>query len=163
MRSTGRLRRRLAEALGMNTRYIRIAVGMAVAPLVLAVIWTIPYWGHSAFDKWVVINTVLAYATFTVLAAISHVVLRVLRLRAAWQYCLVMFAVAFVVYAVFAFISVNGYRELYYSQTQVVKDGSLTNAGALLQITDSLQGAAILSAVFFVFWLVAVRESNKAP
>ena len=146
----------------MNTRYIRIAVGMLIAPLVLAVIWTIPYRDHSAFDKWVVINTVFAYVTFTALAAVSHVVLWVLRLRAAWQYCLVMFGVAFVVYAVFAFISVNGYQELYYSQTQVVKDGSLTSAGVLLQITDSLQGAAILSAAFFVFWFVAVRESKKA-
>jgi hypothetical protein len=152
----------ISAALGMNTRNLRITVGMVVAPLVLAAIWIFPYRDNPAFNNMVVINTVLAYATFTILAAISHAILRFLRFHSAWQYCLVMFGVAFVVYAVLAFISVNGYQELYYSQTQVVKDGSLTHAGVLLQIKDSFKGAAILSIVFLVFWFVAVRQSVKA-
>jgi hypothetical protein len=145
----------------MSARFLRIAIGMLIAPLTLAAAWSYPYLNHSAFAKWLVINTIMAYLAFTLLAAISHVILRFLRLAAAWQYCLVMFVVAFIVYISIAFVALSGYSDLYYSQTQVVKDGSVTPAGALLQVTESIQGAALLAAVFLVFWFIAVGKPDK--
>jgi hypothetical protein len=140
----------------MNNRHVRVAVGMIFSPLVLAVIWTIPYREHSAFEKWVVINTVFAYVTFTVTAGISHFVLKALRLAAAWQYCLVMFCVALVANLGLGFYSLQGYSELYHSQTRVVQNGSITGAGFVLEITNAFQSAVLLSAVFLLFWFISV-------
>ena len=145
----------------MNNGHVRVAVGMLFSPLVLAVVWTIPYLEHSAFEKWAVLNTVFAYVTFTVAAAISHFVLKVLRLSAAWQYCLVMFFVALLANLALGFYGLQGYSELYHSKTQVVQNGSITGAGYILEITNAVQGAALLSAVFLLFWFISIGRRTS--
>jgi len=154
--------RRSFPTLDMMVIGLRIATGILVAPLALAVVWTMPYVEHSAFAKWAVINTVLAYGTFSVTAAVSHVVLKVLRLERAWHYCSVMFCVAFLGYVAFAFYGLRGYSELYYAQTKVIENGSLTMSGFVLQLTQAAQGAALLSAAFLLFWFIAVHERSAS-
>jgi hypothetical protein len=140
----------------MNNRHIRIAAGMLISPLVLAVVWCIPYFDHSAFIKWVLINTVFAYVTFSVTAGISHFIVKSLRFAFAWQYCLVMFGVALVANLGFGFYGLQGYDDLYHSQTQVIKNGSITGAGFMLEITNSVRAAALFSAAFLLFWFISI-------
>jgi hypothetical protein len=151
----------LSIKLNMNKTRIRTAVGMFFSPLLLAVIWSIPYLEHSAFTKWLVINTIFAYLTFTVAAGISHLIIKALRLASAWQYCLVMFCVALVVSLGFSFYGLQGYNELYHSQTQVIKDGSITSAGLILEITNATQTAALFAAAFLLFWFISIRRRTR--
>ncbi|MDQ2078528.1 hypothetical protein [Marinimicrobium sp. ABcell2] len=140
----------------MKTETYRIAAGMLICPWILAAAWSVPYLEHSAFVKWLIINTVLAFIVFFFTAAISHVILRVLFAAKWWQYPAVMFAVCLLLYFGLSTLSASGYTELYHSQTQVVEGGSITSAGYALNFKNAVLGALLSAAVFFLFWVISV-------
>jgi hypothetical protein len=131
---------------------------LVLTPIAMAIVWSIPFYDHSALKQWILINTLNAYGTFLFMAAISHLILRVLHLKAAWQYCLVMFCVALPIHIGSAIYNLQDYNSLYYSQTQVVEHGKITASGYMLQVTNSLKGAAFLTVAFLLFWFIAVRK-----
>ena len=145
----------------MSAQRLRVFSTMLVLPLVLSAVWTIPYLHHSAFGKWAVLNTLFAYAAFFASAIVSHVLLRLLRMRAGWQFGVVKFCVAFAGFLSFALYSTRGYGELYHSNTQIVAQGALTEAGFRLYVVDSATQAALLSVLFFIFWLITVRAPSS--
>ena len=134
---------------------------MFICPWVLVAAWSWPYLEHSAFSKWVVINTVFAFFIFFVTAGISHLILRFLKLSKGWHYVLIMFCVCLVLYFTFSVYSSIGYSELYHSQTQVVTDGKITAAGYILKLKNSLLGSLLSAGVFYLFWLIAVWRPSS--
>jgi len=142
----------------MNINHLRIIAGLVLTPIAMAIVWSIPFYDHSALKQWVLINILSAYGAFLFFAAISHLILRVLNLKAAWQYCLVMFCVALPIDIGFSIYSIQGYSSLYYSQTQVVEHGNITASGYMLQVTESLKSSAFLTLAFLLFWFIAVRK-----
>lgn len=124
------------------------------------VAWSIPYIEHSAFSKWVVINTFAAFLVFFFTAAISHFLLRALSLVKWWHYSVVMFAVCLILYYGFSTLGASGYTELYHSQAQVVENGSITRAGHILNLKNAVSGSLLSAATFFIFWLIAAWKPN---
>jgi hypothetical protein len=151
---------RLLWALGNRMRdrraILRVISGALIAPWVYVVVWTLPVLEHSAFHKWVVINTFMAYFAFMVLAGMSHLVLVRLKATKIWSYCLVMFGVAVSVDLLLSLWSLSGYTSFYYAQTQVVENHEITKAGYLLQIQEALIHGAVSAFAMALFWLVAV-------
>lgn len=124
------------------------------------VAWSIPYIEHSAFPKWVVINTFAAFLVFFITAAISHFLLRAFSLVKWWHYSAVMFSVCLILYYGFSTLGASGYTELYHSQTQVVENGSITLVGHILNFKNAVSGSVLSAATFFIFWLIAVWKPN---
>ena len=139
---------------------LRIVLGALVAPWIYIVAWTIPVLGHSAFHKWVVINTALAYVIFMLLAGISHFALVRLGATKIWSYCIVMFTVALSIDFILSLWSLSWYTSLYYAQTQVVENHSITSAGYMLQIKEALIHGVISASAMAVFWFVAIFKSQ---
>jgi len=139
-----------------NHTIIRIVLGVLLAPLLYVVVWTLPVLEHSAFHKWVVINTFFAYLVFLILAGLCHLVLKKLNATKIWSYCAVMFVVALALDLVLSIWSLSGYTSYYYSQTQVVENGSITSAGYMLQVKEALTNGVVSSGVMAIFWLVAI-------
>src|SRR5690606_13647493 len=144
----------------MNTETYRIIAGMIICPWILVVAWSIPYIEHSAFPKWVVINTFTAFLVFFITAAISHFLLRAFSLVKWWHYSAVMFSVCLILYYGFSTLGASGYTELYHSQTQVVENGSITLVGHILNFKNAVSGSVLSAATFFIFWLIAVWKPN---
>ena len=140
----------------------RIISGILIAPAIFIIAWTVPYLDHSAFHKWIAINTVFAYITFLILASISHLVLKTLQWSTLVQYCLVMFIVGIVLYFAFGLWSLQSYSELYYSQTQVVENGSITTSGYLLKIKESIISGILSMVCMAVFWFIAIFKTPGA-
>lgn len=139
-----------------NSAIIRILVGALIAPWLYIIVWTMPVLEHSAFHKWVVINTFFAYTVFLIFAGISHIALKKLNATKLWSYCVVMFVVAVTLDLVMSIWSLSGYESNYYSQTQVVENGSITAAGYLLQIKEALINGAISSGAMAIFWFISI-------
>ena len=97
---------------------------------------------------------------FFVLAGLSHLTLKKLNAKGVWSYCGVMFAVAVTLDLVLSLWSLSGYTSNYYSQTQIVENGSITIAGYLLQIKEALINGVVSSGVMAIFWFVAVFKSQ---
>jgi hypothetical protein len=140
---------------------IRILVGILFAPWLYVIVWTLPMLDHSAFHKWVVINTFFAYLVFLVLAGVAHLMLRRLNRSSLWSYCVVMFIVAAFLDFVLSIWSLTGFSSNYYSQTQVVENGAITVAGYLLQIREALVHGLLSSGVMAIFWLAAIWNPNS--
>jgi len=139
----------------------RIALGVFLSPLIIALIWTIPYWGHSALNFWALFNLVFAYVFFLFFAAICHLILRAYGWKKCWQYTSVMFVVSFVLNLMWSLYSTAGYDNLFYSQTLVVEFGQITNAGYLLKLQESLISSIIISLAMALFWYIAVHKTNN--
>lgn len=137
---------------------LRLFLGMLLAPTFFILVWTLPVLEHSAFKKWLLINTVLAYVAFFFLAAVSHVVLIKNGWKKLWQYCVVMSVVSFISNLALSIWSLRGYTSYYYAQTQVVEHGSITFSGYILQIQEALVHGAIAAIVMALFWLIAVFQ-----
>lgn len=144
----------------MKTESYRIIAGMVVCPWILVVAWSLPYLHHSAFSKWIVINTFAAFFVFFLTAAISHFVLRAFSLVKWWHYLVVMFCVCLLLHYGFSTVSASGYTELYHSQTQVVENGKITKAGHILNVRNAVSGSLLSAAVFFMFWVIAIWKSS---
>ena len=142
--------------MNKHSAMIRIMLGVILAPFLYIIIWTLPVLDHSAFHKWVVINTFFAYVVFFLLAGLSYLTLKKLKAKGIWSYCGVMLVVAVTLDLVFSLWSLRGYTSNYYSQTQVVENGSITLAGYLLQIKEALINGVVSSGVMAIFWFVAV-------
>lgn len=139
-----------------SNQVFRIVLGTLVAPWLYIVVWTLPVLDHSAFHKWVVINTFFAYVVFLVFAGLSHLALRKLGATKLWSYCAVMFVVALVLDLVLSLWSLSGYESNYYSQTQVVEYGSITGAGYLLQVKEALTNGVVSCGAMAIFWFVSI-------
>jgi hypothetical protein len=137
----------------------RIALGVFLSPLIIALIWTIPYWGHSSLSFWALFNLVFAYVFFLFFAGICHLILRVYGWQKCWQYTSVMFVVSFVLNIMWSLYSIAGYDNLFYSQTLVVEFGQITNAGYLLKIEESFISSVIISLAMALFWYIAVHKT----
>ncbi|WP_160153112.1 hypothetical protein [Microbulbifer sp. ALW1] len=146
----------------MKTESYRSIAGMIFCPWILVAVWSLPYLSHSAFSKWVVINTFFAFTVFFFTAAVSHVILKTFCLTKGWHYPVVMFFVCLILYFGFSTFSASGYDELYHSQTQIVEDGNVTKAGYVLNFWNSVSGSLLSAGVFFVFWLIAVWKPRSA-
>lgn len=131
---------------------------MVVSPWILVVVWSVPYLNHSAFSKWVVINTFVAFTVFLVTASISLLIIKVFSLFRWWHYSGVMFCVCLLLYYGFSTFGVVGYSELYHSQTKVVEGGHITTAGHILNFRTAVSGALLSAAVFLVYWFIAVWQ-----
>ena len=140
----------------------RIIIGILVAPIIFVIAWSIPYLEHSAFHKWVVINTVFAYVAFLILASISHALLKILRWSTLLQYCLVMFFVGVIVTLAFSLWSLQGYSEFFYAQTQVVENNSITTAGYILKAKEALLSGLLSMACMAAFWFIAIFKTPGA-
>ena len=90
--------------------HLRIAAGILLAPVVYIVVWSYPFIEHSAFHKWIVINTFFAYVWFLVFAAVSHVALKALDWTRIWQYSGVMLIVASIIGFAYSIYSLDGYE-----------------------------------------------------
>jgi hypothetical protein len=139
-----------------HSAILRVILGTLIAPWAYVVVWTLPVLEHSAFHEWVVINTLMAYFVFIVLAGLSHLALVRLKATKIWSYCLVMFGVAVSVDFLLSLWTLSGYTSLYYAQTQVVENHEITKAGYLLQIQEALIHGAVSAFAMTLFWLVAV-------
>ncbi|MGY0627562.1 MAG: hypothetical protein ACW7DS_17775 [Paraglaciecola chathamensis] len=139
-----------------SSAIIRILAGTLIAPWLYIIVWTMPVLDHSAFHKWVVINTFFAYIVFLIFAGISHFALKKLNATKLWSYCVVMFFVAVSLDLVLSIWSLSGYESNYYSQTQVVESGSITKAGYLLQVKEALINGAISSGTMAIFWFISI-------
>lgn len=135
---------------------MRVILGVLIAPWVYVIVWTLPVLEHSAFHKWVVINTLMAYFVFMVLAGMSHLALARLKATKIWSYCFVMFGVAVAVDLLLSLWSLSGYASFYYAQTQVVENNEITKAGYLLQLQEALIHGVVSAFAMGLFWLVAV-------
>lgn len=135
---------------------LRVVLGVLIAPWVYIVVWSLPVLEHSAFHKWLVINTFMAYSAFMVLAGISHIVLARLKARKMWTYCVIMFGVAALIDLLLSLWSLSGYASFYYAQTQVVEHHEITNAGYFLQIQEALVHGAVSALAMALFWFFAV-------
>lgn len=138
------------------SKMVRIFLGILLAPLLYIIVWTLPLLEHTAFSKWIVINTFFAYLVFLILAGISHLVLKRFNATKVWSYILVMFVVAVCSDLILSIWSLSGFQSYYYAQTQVVENGSITAAGYVLQIEEALINGFVSSGVMALFWLVAV-------
>ena len=141
--------------------YQRIVAGVLLAPVVYIVVWSYAYIEHSAFHKWIVINTFFAYLWFLVLAAVSHIALKLLGWTRLWQYSTVMLIVASIIGFAFSIYSLAGYDSLFHSQTQVVQNGVITESGYLLYAKDLLINGVISAGAMAVFWLVSFYGTRK--
>jgi small-conductance mechanosensitive channel len=144
----------------IKTEHYRIIAGMIVCPWILVVAWSIPYINHSAFSKWIVINTFLAFFIFFLTAGISHFVLRALSLVKWWHYSLIMFCVCLLLYYGILTSDASRYTELYHSQTLVVESGRITRAGHILNFGNAVAGSLLSAAAFLMFWMIAVWKPN---
>ena len=144
-----------------HSTLIRILCGVIIAPWLYILVWTLPVLEHSAFHRWIVINTFFAYLVFLVLAGISHLVLVKLKTTKIWSYCIVMFGVAVTLDLVLSLWSLSGYTSFFYSQTQVVDNGSITLAGYLLQFKEAFINGVISAGVMAIFWFIALYNSNS--
>src|SRR5690606_2643669 len=99
----------------MQSAKLRIMLGIFFAPWLYIAIWTLPLLEHSAFHKWVVINTLLSYAAFLSLAGLSHLVLAKIKTEKLWAYCIVMFSIAVAIDLVLSIFALGGYESNYYS------------------------------------------------
>ena len=140
----------------------RILLGIFFAPWLYIAIWTLPLLEHSAFHKWVVINTFLSYVAFLSLAGLSHLVLAKIKTEKLWAYCLVMFSIALAVDLVLSILVLGGYESNYYSQTQVVENGAITFAGYILQLKEALSHGLISAGVMAIFWVLAIFKSSAS-
>ena len=146
----------------IDNSVIRIVFGVLIAPWLYIVVWTLPVLEHSAFHKWVVINTFFAYVVFLVFAGLSHLALKKLNATKLWSYCAIMFVVAVALDLGLSLWSLSGYTSNYYSQTQVVEHGSITSAGYLLQVKEALLNGIVSSGVMAIFWFVSIfKPSSK--
>lgn len=143
-------------------RYSRIAAGTFLAPVVYVVVWSYPFIEHSAFHKWVIINTFFAYVCFLLFAAVSHVALKVLGWTRIWQYSGVMLIVASIIGFSYSILSLAGYESLFHSQTQVVQDGVITASGYVLYAKNSFINGVISAAAMAVFWMVSFYGTKIA-
>jgi hypothetical protein len=153
----------LSGALGIQESLVkRIALGVFFAPLLIAIIWTIPYWEHSALNFWALFNIISAYVVFLFFAGICHLILKAYGWKKWWQYTLVMFLISFLLNVIFSIYSVAGFDRLFYSQTLVVEFGQITNAGYLLKLRESIISSLIISVAMVLFWFIAVHERNDS-
>jgi hypothetical protein len=151
-----RLSAALRRLLGKHSAMLRITCGALVAPLVYVAFWSAPVIDHSAFSSWVILNSLMAYFVFLVVAGLTHLGLKRLHANSIWAYCLLMFAVAAVLEFLLSIGALSGYTSLYYNQTTVVQNHKITQAGYLLQVRESLAHGAISALAMAVFWLLAV-------
>ena len=142
---------------------MRIIVGILIAPIVFIAAWSVPLVEHSAFYRWLGLNTIMAYFTFLLMAGLSHLVLSKLEWQKLWQYCSVMFLVALVMYLLFRLGSLSIYESMYHSQTQIVENGEITKEGYLLELKSSLYGSALASISMAVFWFVSFYKRSSVP
>ena len=133
---------------------------MIIVSALLAVLWTIPYLDHPALAKWLLINTVLAYAVFFVLAGISHVIIRLTKSSKLWVYASVMFAVSFILSFALHIFADFGYQELYYFKTHVVVAGHITAAGVGLHAAESFFSSFVMLGAMTLFWFLTVYGRN---
>jgi len=145
----------------INNSVIRIILGVLIAPWLYIVVWTLPALEHSAFHRWVAINTFFAYLVFLVFAGISHLALKKLNSAKLWSYCSVMFVVAVALDLVLSLWSLSGYTSNYYSQTQVVEHGSITTAGYLLQVKEALINGIVSAGVMAIFWFISIFKPSS--
>lgn len=150
----------LGNKMNKRSSTIRIILGVVIAPWLYIVVWTLPVLEHSAFHKWVVINTFFAYIVFLVLAGMSHLLLAKFRATKIWSYCAIMFVVAFSMDVLLSLWSLSGFTSNYYAQTQVVEDGSITAAGYILQIQEALINGVVSAGVMAIFWFAAIYNSK---
>lgn len=139
---------------------LRVITGALIAPWIYVAVWTLPLLDHSAFHKWVVANTLMAYFLFFALAGLSHLVLTGLKAKKIWTYSLVMFGVAVSIDLLLSLWSLSGYTSFYYAQTQVVENHEITKAGYVLQAQEALTHGAVSAIVMALFWLVAVFDPS---
>ena len=140
----------------------RITVGILVAPTIFIFCWSIPYLEHSAFHKWIVLNTVFAYAVFLILASVSHMILKTLKWSTLFQYCLVMFFVGVIISFSYGLWSLQDYSSLYYSQTQVVENNVITTAGYILKAKEALLSGMLSMICMAVFWFITIFKTPGA-
>jgi len=138
-------------------------LGVFIAPMIFVVFWSYPFLEHSAFQKWVIINTVSGYVAFLILGFVSHVALKFLHWTKLWQYCATMAVVAFIAFGGYSISSLDGYQSLYHSQTQVVENGIITKAGYVLYARDAGINALIAVCSMAIFWFVAGMRSPSVP
>lgn len=149
----------------MRTSSIRILTGLAVVPLLLAMVWMLPYPGspgrpaQPAWPQWIALNLALAYGTFFLMAAIAAGMLRLLRWRAVWQYGLVMFVVAFANYAG-AFWYASSYGGTGEGGMKGTAASTLDGSAWLVAGLQAAQSAAWLAIAFVLFWAIAVRSRD---
>jgi hypothetical protein len=142
---------------------VRIILGILLAPWLYVLVWMLPLLGQSAFHKWVVINASFAYLVFLVLSGVAHIVLTQLSKTSIYSYCTVMFMVAALLDFTLSVSMLSYFESNFYAHTQVVENGSITAAGYLLQIRESVIHGGISSAAMAIFWLVAIWKPKNKP
>lgn len=141
----------------MKDRFARTVTGMVAAGFALALVVTFPAGKQANLLPWLLIDFAISYALFLLAALISHLVLRRFRSPDARCYFVIMLGVAFALHLAFRVWTLRGYGDLYYARTQVIEHGHMTRSGALLQVWESAESAALFAILFVLFWFVAVR------
>jgi hypothetical protein len=144
---------------------MRVIGGVVASPLAIALIWSLPAIGSSAYVPMLLFSAAIAFLLFIVCAGISHLILRWKAWTRLRQYVGVMFAVATATLALaqiaaMLWIFGEGGSE-FHAGTQVIKNGRFTIGGLLLTLVEAMLGAIFLSASFALFWVVAVRPRSQ--
>ena len=142
------------------TTKIRILIGILIAPIIYILVWTLPFANDVMFDTWLITNTVIAYISFLVLAGICHAILKDLKTDKLLNYFMVMFLVSVSLYLTISLSSMSELDSLYYSQTHLVKNNSITLAGYLLQLKAAIIHGLVSAFVMAIFWLIAVFKPS---
>ena len=139
---------------------IRILIGVLIAPLIYVVIWSLPYINEAMFKSWVIVSIFFAYLSFLVIAGICHLILVELKTEKLHNYFLIMFLVSAFLHLAISLSSISELDSLYYSQTHVVENNSITLAGYLLQLKAATVYGLISAFVMAIFWLIAVFKPS---
>jgi hypothetical protein len=128
----------------MNGRASRPFIGLLTVAVALAIFATFPPW--TTVDLRVPFEFVVLYAAFLVCAGLSHQVLRIFRLNAAWHPFVVMFLVALLLRLAF--------RSWVLFE---IERGAIPRPDLFLQIRESAEWAALFGGLFTAFWWIAIR------
>lgn len=129
----------------MNSRPFRPFVALVTTLVALAVFSVIPPWAHFELNFPFVFAAL--YAAFLFCAGLSHRVLRLLRLEAAWWPFVVMFVINFLL------------RQVHWALRAV---GVTVGPDEPLEIQEPAEWAALFGALFTALWWIAIRGADRA-